>query len=339
MANLSVSALPSLSLLVPLSFSSLSFTKNRALTIMASSSAKDTSVPSPSFKLFDSHVHVWASPQDAADKYPYFPGQEPTLRGDVDFLLENMNEAGVEGALIVQPINHMFDHSYVTSVLKKYPNKFIGCLLANPSNDGSGIKQLEELVINDNYRAVRFNPYLWPSGQKMTNEVGKALFAKAGELGVPVGFMLMKGLLIHIEEVMELCEDFPDTKVILDHVAFCKPPLDDEETRAYHTLIELSKYPQVYVKFSALFRISREKAPYGDLITMLSGLTNVFGSDRIIWGSDFPFVVQESGYKGGLEAAESLSKRLVKEGFSGVNFALDGKNELFSKSQVASGLV
>lgn len=29
----------------------------------------------------------------------------------------------------------------------------------------------------------------------MTNEVGKAMFSKAGELGVPVGFMCMKVLL------------------------------------------------------------------------------------------------------------------------------------------------
>lgn len=29
----------------------------------------------------------------------------------------------------------------------------------------------------------------------MTNEVGKAMFAKAGDLGVPVGFMCMKVLL------------------------------------------------------------------------------------------------------------------------------------------------
>lgn len=28
----------------------------------------------------------------------------------------------------------------------------------------------------------------------MTNEIGKALFSKAGELGVPVGFMCMKVL-------------------------------------------------------------------------------------------------------------------------------------------------
>jgi len=29
---------------------------------------------------------------------------------------------------------------------------------------------------------------------QMTNEIGKAMFSKAGELGVPVGFMCMKVL-------------------------------------------------------------------------------------------------------------------------------------------------
>lgn len=35
----------------------------------------------------------------------------------------------------------------IDSVLKKYPSKFVGCCLANPAEDGSGIKQLENLVL------------------------------------------------------------------------------------------------------------------------------------------------------------------------------------------------
>lgn len=31
-----------------------------------------------------------------------------------------MEEAGVDGALIVQPINHKFDHSYVTRFVQHY---------------------------------------------------------------------------------------------------------------------------------------------------------------------------------------------------------------------------
>ena len=78
--------------------------------------------PSSATKVIDSHLHVWASPHEVilskvqilspflisagfflsfpplnsncfvsffkADKYPYFPGQEPTLTGHADFLLQ-----------------------------------------------------------------------------------------------------------------------------------------------------------------------------------------------------------------------------------------------------------
>jgi hypothetical protein len=36
---------------------------------------------------------------------------------------------------------------YLNSVLKKYSSKNLECLVANPADDGSGIKQLEELVL------------------------------------------------------------------------------------------------------------------------------------------------------------------------------------------------
>jgi hypothetical protein len=39
----------------------------------------------------------------------------------------------VSGALVVQPANHQWDHSYVSSVLAAHPTKFVGCLLADPT--------------------------------------------------------------------------------------------------------------------------------------------------------------------------------------------------------------
>ncbi|OAP11480.1 hypothetical protein AXX17_AT2G32010 [Arabidopsis thaliana] len=196
----------------------------------------------------------------------------------------------------------------IDSVLKRYPSKFVGCCLANPAEDGSGITHLENLVLESNYRAVRFNPYLWPSGQKMTNAVGKALFSKAGELCVPVGFMCMKGLDLHIAEIEELCAEFPKTTVLLDHAGFCKVPENGEAKLAYSQLMKLSRFPQVYVKFSALFRISRTGFPYQDLSPLLSQLVSHFGANRVMWGSDFPFVVLECGYKEAKEAVTIIAK-------------------------------
>ncbi|KAG0614585.1 hypothetical protein M758_6G188200 [Ceratodon purpureus] len=207
-----------------------------------------------------------------------------------------MAEAGVDGAVIVQPINHKFDHSYVSSVLKMYPEKFVGMCLADPTEGGGGVKELERLIVKENFSGVRFNPYLWPSGQKMTNEVGKAMFAKAGELRVPVGFMCFKGLMLHVDEIEELCREFPRTTVLMDHLGFCKPPLTEEEAEAWNRLLNLSKYSQVHVKLSAFFRVSREPFPYNDTWPLLKQLLESYGAERLMWGSDFPFVVAECGY-------------------------------------------
>ncbi|CAN6472497.1 unnamed protein product [Victoria cruziana] len=275
---------------------------------MASSSAL-ASTPSSS-KIIDSHLHIWASPQEAADEFPYSPGHEPTLQGDLNFLLKCMEDAGVDAALIVQPINHMFDHSLVTSALRKHPTKFVGCCLANPADNGAGIHQFEQLVVEEGYRAVRFNPYLWPSNQKMTNEVGKTLFRKGGELGVPVGIMCYKGLHLHLSEIEELCTEFPSTAVILDHMGFCKPPTNEIERDTFAGLLRLSKFPRVYIKFSALFRISRNSFPYEDTAPLLCQVITGYGINRIMWGSDFPFVVAECGYKEAKESVLHISRFL-----------------------------
>ena len=53
--------------------------------------------------------------------------------GHVEVLLDNMKSANVDGAFIIQPGNHLYDHSYVSSVLRAHPDKFVGALLANPT--------------------------------------------------------------------------------------------------------------------------------------------------------------------------------------------------------------
>lgn len=144
----------------------------------------------------------------------------------------------------------------------------------------------------------------------MTNEIGKALFSEAGKLGVPVGFMCMKGLNLHLSEIERLCTEYPSTVVILDHLAFCKPPINDEENLTFSELLKLSIFPQVYIKFSALFRVSRKPYPYEDLSELLSQVVSSFGANRVMWGSDFPYVVPECGYKEAKEAVSIIANRL-----------------------------
>jgi hypothetical protein len=38
-------------------------------------------------------------------------------------------------------------------------------------------------------------------------------------------FLFMQGINTYIQEIEELCTDYPATTVIFDHMAFCKPPM------------------------------------------------------------------------------------------------------------------
>eukprot|EP01025_Chloroclados_australasicus_P046027 TRINITY_DN507_c0_g1_i1.p1 TRINITY_DN507_c0_g1~~TRINITY_DN507_c0_g1_i1.p1 ORF type:complete len:382 (-),score=48.53 TRINITY_DN507_c0_g1_i1:893-2038(-) len=251
----------------------------------------------------DAHLHVWAG-MDETDKFPYSAlgtASGPPPPGNVELLLPKMEAAGVQGCLIVQHNTHLYDHSYVTSVLRRYPNKFVGCLLADATQGGGGADELERLVKEEGYRAVRFNPQLWPEGEKMTNEVGQKMYEKAGELDVPVAYLLYNGILKHGDEIEELIKLYPDTKVIIDHLAFCKTINPDSEE--WQRLIGLAEYPQIHIKLSAFFRVSHDQPmsdeyvpDYQDAISCVKQLLKAYGAERLMWGTDFPWVNTQCGY-------------------------------------------
>jgi predicted TIM-barrel fold metal-dependent hydrolase len=138
---------------------------------------------------------------------------------------------------------------------------------------------------------VRFNPYLWPDGESMANAVGREMYRRAGQLGAPVGHMPFKGLLKHIDDIQILAADYPNTTVIVDHFGFCSA--SNPESDEWQALLSLARFPQVYVKISAHFRVSQQDFPYSDTKACVRNLLQAFGPQRLMWGSDFPWVTKK----------------------------------------------
>uniref|UniRef100_A0A7S1Z3V0 Amidohydrolase-related domain-containing protein n=1 Tax=Trieres chinensis TaxID=1514140 RepID=A0A7S1Z3V0_TRICV len=281
--------------------------RSSALTLKMSGSSAGPPAAATAPKVIDSHLHVWASSSEAAKSYPYAEGQDPPPslidRASTSELLKIMDDAGVDGALIVQPINHKYDHSYVTDAVRAHPDRLKGMLLHDPALPPErAVSRLEELTL-DGYVGVRFNPYLWPEGAKMSEEggCGLAVYKRCGELKMPVGVMCFKGLELHYDDIVRLIESSPDTALILDHLGFTG--LDERGDAAFEQLLSLAKYPNVVVKVSALFRVAgpgSDPYPHNGVRTRrFVPLLEAFGADRLMFGTDFPYVLEQEGSYGG----------------------------------------
>lgn len=255
----------------------------------------------------DSHLHVWS----ASGPYAQDP---PAVDATVETLLKTMAANDVQQALIIQPINYKFDHTVVREALRAHPRVFKGMLLADPSLGADVAGQIRGLH-DDGFVGVRLNPYLWANkeGAWIDDDAGRAIFATCAELKMPVGIMAFGGLLPLAPHVRRLATEYPGATVILDHWGFVRadpaaPPSTalaiDED--AWTTLLEFAQLPNVYVKISALFRVSQTDAPHADLQPRFTALLDAYGPDRLMWGSDFPYVaMQPGGYAASIDAVRA----------------------------------
>ena len=265
--------------------------------------------------VIDSHLHIWANSVEASRGFPFADGQDPpeslAESASASRLLQQMQDGGIDGALIVQPINHKFDHSYILSAIKEHPDRLKGMLLHDPSLSAeAAVTTLEDLVLKG-FVGVRFNPYLWPkddAGKCMPmstrGEGGLAVYKRCSELNIPVGIMCFQGLQLHYDDILKLLNTSPETTMILDHFGFTS--LTPDGDKAFEQLLELASYPRVMVKISALFRLG-DDAPYTRVkAERFVPLLKAFGPDRLMFGSDFPFVLQQTpGYVGTKNLVES----------------------------------
>ncbi|KAJ1630383.1 hypothetical protein T492DRAFT_89553 [Pavlovales sp. CCMP2436] len=196
------------------------------LLLPAPSSGMVPSATAARPRRIDSHLHLWSSGVD------WNAGQSPpaALRSvaTIDRFVVEAKAAGIEGALIVQHTSPWtctdpdlgLDHSYAQSALGQHPDFFRAMAVADPRlGTDRACAALEQLKAAG-FSGVRFNAGLFPAAEGMGGPTGRALFAKAGELGMPVGVMAFGGAAGVLSDLRSLLAASSRTVLIVDHFGF-----------------------------------------------------------------------------------------------------------------------
>ncbi len=243
--------------------------------------------------IIDTHLHVWS---DDFSRYPFADGTQAAEGAPVELLNETMAEAGVNKAVIVQPIYYRYDNRYTAECLRRFPGKFaaIGLVdrLAPDAPD-----QLERLVREDGFGGLRIHlgrvddPAEWAAPDQ------DAIWRRAEDLGV---CFIVYGPATHLPAVEPIIARFPNVPVVLDHIGGA-PTDEDPPYPLLSNVLNLARYPRVYVKLTPQAHKSKLPYPHEDTFPTFRRLYDAFGPERLMWGTNFPGVLKGVGYLPALE--------------------------------------
>ena len=108
-----------------------------------------------------------------------------------------------------------------------------------------------------------------------------------------------------LENALRLVDRLPEMPIIVDHIA--KPYIKAGIREPWASQIkELAQSPHIYCKVSGLItEADHQHWKETDFIFYLEHILNVFGWDRICWGSDWPVCLLAGSYGQVIEIAGS----------------------------------
>jgi hypothetical protein len=254
-------------------------------------------------KVINAHCHIY--PEKIASKAVMgirdFYDLDMSLNGKIDGLLNDGNKVGVVHYLVhsvaTTPKQVKSINEFISDEVKNHPDLFTGFGTLHPDSEDirGDVAYLKELGL----KGVKLHPdfQLFSLNEEKAFRLGEAI----NDAGLPV--------LIHCgdfrynysnpEQLIPFLEKFPDMTVIGAH--FAGWSMWEKATE------QLAGTPNLYVDLSSsLYALSPETAL--DLI-------HAYGSDRVLWGTDYPMwdSVSEMGYFDKIDLTKKERSQILYE--------------------------
>ncbi|MBX3065098.1 MAG: amidohydrolase family protein [Anaerolineae bacterium] len=234
----------------------------------------------------DAHIHIWRSnsrqfPWDRSAQIP------PLSEYPVESLIDAMSRTGVDKAVLVQHSIYGYNNSYIIDCARRYPQLFSTIIKLDPLAPTSP-ERLRQLVEEHNIQGLRLHVANHPQPAWLASTATFAIWEMAARLQIVIGILLDPPQLSYAHEVISR---FPEVRVVIDHLG--RVNVDEPITgKNFQLLLELAAYPNVFVKVSGFYALSKQPFPYLDLRPYVHALQQRFSSQRLLWATDLPLLMR-----------------------------------------------
>jgi predicted TIM-barrel fold metal-dependent hydrolase len=261
------------------------------------STATSTTAWAATTPVIEWNMHMFSSD---VTRFPFSP--RGTYKPDVSRLSADpvvdyqahLKAFGIDRALFVHPEPYGDDHALVLDCLARTsPEQFKGTSMFFPKDDDAPAR-LEALVkkqpriCSTRFHLHRGNTHYFAS---FAEPGVRALWKKAVDLNLVIELDLGPN---YARDAGAAIAAFPGCKVLIDHMCNPKTGMIWE----YGDVLDLARYPNVYMKMSSLGYMADDKPDYESLIPFTRRVIKEFGPARMVWSGDSPHIadVHMKGY-------------------------------------------
>ncbi len=239
----------------------------------------------------DAHQHFW----HIADREGHWPPRElSTIHRDFvpRDLQPALQRAGVDGTVLVQTLPSAADTDFMLALAERHD--FIrGVVGWVDLKAADAPQQIARRAAHPKFKGVR------PMLQDLTDD----RWIDDPALDPAVQAMVEHGLCFdalvlprQLGALLAFVQRHPSLGVVIDHAA--KPFVARGELEPWFTdMARFAVWPQVQCKLSGLLTEAREGAGREALQPYVQALWTLFGSSRLMWGSDWPVLTLVADYE------------------------------------------
>jgi uncharacterized protein len=208
--------------------------------------------------IVDAHAHI-------GDYSPAIPGGDHSA----EELVDRWDAAGVDcGVISVLGDDPAASNDKTRAACECFPGRIFGYVYLNPTDVEGSLRELDRCAGHDSFRGVKFHP--------MNNayypfiEDYYPVYARVEELGLPMLWHSGTSPYSHPLQIAFVARRFPRIPFILGHFALsdltweCFPAAE----LADNIMVDTTANP---------------------IVPVIDDWLRRFGSERMLWGSDFPF--------------------------------------------------
>jgi L-fuconolactonase len=222
-----------------------------------------------------------------------------------------MDRCGVDQAVLIQILNER-DNTYLLDCVRSHPDRFAGVVGIDATR--RDVREHLSVLASDGATAVRLR-----ATDRSAGDDPLLVWRVAADLHLAVSCV---GSIAEFRNpaFAALIETVPTLPIVLEHLASAARATRDADDDGIREVFKLARFHNIMVKVPGIGELSERHLPVGDRLfedpipPVLADAYAAFGSDRLMWASDFPPVAAREGYENALVHAQLAIEAIAPDG-------------------------